>query len=188
MDFSGYAKSAIVVDLGAGTVVGGGDGGLGTVAVSNVEMVITGAFDDRITGSANAESFDGRGGNDTISGRAGNDTLTGGTGSDVFVFDSAPGATNVDRISDFVSAADKLQFDNSVFSAIGAAGTFAAGDGRFWAAAGATAGHDANDRLVYNTSTGSLYYDADGSGSGAAQLIATLLNNPAIAATDIAVI
>jgi len=67
-------------------------------------------------------------------------------------------------------------------------GNFAAGDGRFWAAAGATAGHDANDRVVYNTSTGSLYYDADGSGSGAAQLVAMVSGAPAVAATDIVVI
>ena len=50
------------------------------------------------------------------------------------------------------------------------------------------AAHDSNDRVLYNTSTGQLYYDADGSGSGAAQLIATISGNPTIAATDIAVI
>ena len=66
--------------------------------------------------------------------------------------------------------------------------TIAVGDGRFWAAAGATSGHDANDRVVYNISTGNLYYDADGSGSGAAQLIATVQGAPAVAATDIMVI
>ena len=67
-------------------------------------------------------------------------------------------------------------------------GNFSAGDARFAAGAGFTSGRDASDRVVYNTSTGSLYYDADGSGSGAAQLIATISGNPTIAATDIAVI
>ena len=188
MDFSGYAKTGIVVNLATGQVTGGGDGGSGTVAVSNVETVITGAFNDRFTGNSGANTFDGRGGNDTLSGGGGNDTLTGGTGNDFFVFDTAPGAGNIERITDFSSAPDQLQFENAIFTAIGGAGTFAAGDGRFWAAAGATSGHDGNDRVVYNVSTGNLYYDADGSGSGAAILVATFQGNPTIAATDITVI
>jgi Ca2+-binding RTX toxin-like protein len=89
---------------------------------------------------------------------------------------------------DFVSGTDKLALDDAFFTAIGAGGNFAAGDARFWAAAGATSGHDANDRVVYNSSTGNLYYDADGNGAGAAQLIATIQGHPAVGATDIAVI
>lgn len=58
----------------------------------------------------------------------------------------------------------------------------------FWSVAGATSGHDADDRLVYNTSTGSLYYDADGNGAGAAQIVATFQGNPSISAADITVI
>jgi serralysin len=98
------------------------------------------------------------------------------------------GTANADRIGDFASGSDKIQLDDVAFTSIGATGNFASGDGRFWAAAGATAGHDANDRVVYNTSTGSLYYDADGSGSGAAQLIATVQSGATVAATDIVVI
>ena len=60
--------------------------------------------------------------------------------------------------------------------------------GRFFAAAGATGGHDADDRLVYNTSNGVLYYDADGSGAGAAQVVATFQGGVSISAADITVI
>ena len=49
-------------------------------------------------------------------------------------------------------------------------------------------GPDANDRVIYNTSGGQLYYDADGNGSGAAQLVATVTGAPSVVATDIAVI
>ena len=76
------------------------------------------------------------------------------------------GTANADRISDFASGSDKLQLDDAAFTAIGAMGNFAAGDARFWASHPAARRHDANDRVVYNTSTGQLYYDADGSGSG----------------------
>src|SRR5205085_9255433 len=66
-------------------------------------------------------------------------------------------------------------------------GDFVAGDARFYAAAGASGGHDADDRVVYDISNGNLWYDADGSGSGAAQLLGTLQGAPALAAPDIKV-
>jgi serralysin len=97
------------------------------------------------------------------------------------------GSANADRVSDFASGADKLQLDDAAFTSIGAMGNFATGDARFWASSSGGA-HDSNDRVLYNTSTGQLYYDADGNGSAAAQLIATVLNAPAVAATDIVVI
>jgi hypothetical protein len=89
---------------------------------------------------------------------------------------------------DFASAWDGLSVDNAAFTAAGADGRFATNDARFFAGAGATAGHDADDRMVYDTTAGKLYYDADGSGSGAAQLVATIAGHPTIAASDITVI
>ena len=55
-------------------------------------------------------------------------------------------------------------------------------------AARATAGHDVDDRVIYDTTTGNVWYDADGNGIGAAQLAATFDNHPTVAATDITVI
>ena len=177
-----------MVDLAAGTLRGGDDG-TGSASLTSIETVIgADGFDDRISGAAAAESLLGGTGNDTLDGRGGNDSLTGGAGADTFVFDTPPGTGNVDQVTDFVSASDHLSFDNAVFTALGANGNFAAGDARFAAGAGFTSGHDASDRVVYDTSTGNLYYDADGNGAGAAQLVATIQGHPAVAATDIAVI
>ena len=181
-------QSAITADLTAGTIRGGGQAGAGSASVSGVERVIGAGFNDSLKGAGVAETLEGREGNDTLSGMGGNDTLIGGLGQDSFVFAAAPGATNVDFISDFVSATDKAAFDNAVFTALGADGNFGAGDARFASGAGFTSGRDASDRVVYNTTTGQLFYDADGSGAGAAQLVATFQGNPAIAATDITVI
>ena len=188
LEFGGFARSAIVVDLAASSLVGGGDAGQGSATLISIERVTGDGFNDRISGSAVAEELNGGGGNDTINGRGANDTLTGGLGADTFVFDTAPSAGNVDQVTDFVSASDRLDFDNALFSALGADGNFAAGDARFAAGAGFTAGRDASDRVVYDTNTGNLYYDADGNGAGAAQLVATIQGHPAVAATDITVI
>jgi Ca2+-binding RTX toxin-like protein len=190
LNLAGYMQSAVVVDLtppsewSFGTLTGGGVGGTGSASLSRIENVIADAFSDRLTGSDVSNVLDGRGGNDTLDGSGGNDTLIGDAGSDHFVFTDAPGAAHADRIVDFVSRTDRIDLNISAPD-LGPSGDFAAGDARFFAAAGATSGHDASDRVVYDTSTGNLYYDSDGSGSAPAQLIATLQGAPSLAATDI---
>jgi serralysin len=139
-----------------------------------------------MVGAAGAQTFSTRMGDDTLAGGAGIDTLWGGGGADTFVFREM-GTANADRISDFASASDKLHLDDAAFTAIGAMGNFAAGDGRFAANSSGTA-QDGGDRVIFNTSTGALYYDADGSGSGGSQLIATVQSGVTVAATDIVVI
>ncbi|HEY5710537.1 MAG TPA: hypothetical protein VIT38_01475, partial [Allosphingosinicella sp.] len=52
---------------------------------------------------------------------------------------------------------------------------------------GATA-LDADDRILYDTATGNLFFDADGNGAGTAVLFATLQGHPPIAASDFIVI
>lgn len=184
IEFKAAATSAIVVNFNAGTITGGSAGG--SISFSGIERVVGGNFDDSMSGTIGSQNLTGQAGADTLSGGAGNDTLWGGTGNDAFVFNGM-GSANADRISDFASGQDQVQLEDTAFTAIGAMGDFAAGDARFWAS-GTGAAHDANDRVTYNTSTGQLYYDADGNGGGGAQLIATLTTIPAIAATDIAVI
>src|SRR5204862_6848561 len=95
------------------------------------------------------------------------------------------GAANADTVAAFDTNWDRLQLDAAAFANIGASGRFASGDVRFFSGAGATSGHDADDRIVYNTSTGQLFYDADGSGPGAAQLIGTFQGAPTLVASDI---
>jgi Ca2+-binding RTX toxin-like protein len=52
-----------------------------------------------------------------------------------------------------------------------------------WLVAGTSAA-DANDFLVYDQSTGSPYYDPDGSGATAKTLFAVLEGGPALGASD----
>jgi Ca2+-binding RTX toxin-like protein len=142
---------------------------------------------DTLVGGAGNDTIFGNSGNDWIEGRGGNDQLSGGSGQDSYVFREF-GASNADTLLNFDSNWDAMRFDNAAFTALGADGHFVAGDARFFAAAGASAGHDADDRIVYNTSTGQLYYDADGAGGADAQLVATIQGGGTVAAQDIWVI
>ena len=118
------------------------------------------------------------------------DTLTGGTGIDWFIFDTTPNATtNTDTITDFTSGTDKLQFSKAIFTGLSGAALGDLSSNAFWSGAGIKTAHDADDRFIYDTTTGSLYYDADGNASGsAAVLVATLGAATPLAFTDLIVI
>src|ERR671914_610361 len=162
-----------------------GGGSSGTISFTSVERVVGGNFNDILTGNAAGQTLTGRFGADTLWGAGGNDTLWGGGDGNTFVF-RENGTANADRVSDFASGSDKILLDASVMSVPGASGNFAAGDDRFVANSGGTA-QDAEDRIVFNTTTKQVFYDADGSGSGAAVLIATLQSSATLVATDIVV-
>ena len=184
IEFKERATSGITVDFAAGTITGGGSG---TISFTSIERVLTGNFNDVLNGDGAAQTLTGQGGSDTLWGAGGVDTLWGAAGADTFVFREM-GTAHADSVADFTSGSDKLHLDDAAFTAIGAMGNFASGDGRFVANSTGTA-QDAGDRVIFNTSTGALYYDADGSGAGAAaQLIATVQTGATVAATDIVVI
>jgi Ca2+-binding RTX toxin-like protein len=115
-----------------------------------------------VVGNSGVNRLDGKAGSDVIKGLGGNDTLAGGAGKDIFVFNSTlSDSTNVDTITDFSVAADTIQLDNAFFVALTATGTLAASAFKDIA----DGPKDASDRVIYNSDTGGLYYDADGSGS-----------------------
>ncbi|NTV98285.1 MAG: hypothetical protein HGA70_03880, partial [Chlorobiaceae bacterium] len=166
---------------------------------ANVEnLSLTGSASINGTGNALANSLIGNignnilvggAGNDLIAGDYGNDTLTGGSGRDSFIFNTIPGFGNRDTITDFVHGTDKLQFSSSVFTGFdGLIGT--PGSDQFYSAAGAVTAHDLSDRIIYNSSTGALYYDLDGAGGTDAIQVAVLGtgSHPSLSASDIQII
>jgi hypothetical protein len=135
-----------------------------------------------LTGNAVGQILSGNNGVNFLDGKGGHDTLFGFGAADTFAFTSALGGGNVANIADFHTGVDKIALDDAVFSALGL--------GALPASAfviGSTA-HDADDRILYNSSNGGLYYDADGNGAGAAIMFATLNGVPALTASDLQVI
>ncbi|HMO47622.1 MAG TPA: calcium-binding protein [Rubrivivax sp.] len=169
-----------LVLTGSGAINGAGNTLANTITGNSANNLLAG-------GSGN-DTLSGGAGNDTLVGGNGNDSLSGGTGLDVFRFNTALSATsNVDRIVDFIVADDTIQLDNAVFSSLTTTGSL--GPGQLRAGAGVTRAADANDFVLYNASTGALYYDADGSGAASAPLqFATLGTGLALTAADFYVI
>ncbi len=125
---------------------------------------------------------------DVLNGGLGNDTLSGGLGRDTFIFNTKLSSTaNLDKITDFSAVDDVIHLENTgIFTALGSArGTLSTA--KFWASTTGKA-HDTNDRILYNTRTGELFYDPDGTGRQAAVEFANLTNKAKITAADFVVI
>ncbi|MDB9390714.1 beta strand repeat-containing protein [Microcystis aeruginosa] len=136
-----------------------------------------------ITGNSGNNILNGSDGNDTLIGGTGNDTLTGGAGGDQFTFNNRN--EGIDTITDFLSS----QGDKIAVSAAGFGGGLAAGVAITAAqfVLGTTA-LNASNRFIYNTITGGLFFDGDGTGTLAAIQIATLSSKPTLTASDILVL
>jgi Ca2+-binding RTX toxin-like protein len=165
---------------------------LGAAAISGtgnvLNNVITGnGAANALNGGAGNDTLNGGAGHDTLNGGLGNDILTGGVGNDLFVFNIALNPTaNIDRITDFNVPADTIRLDNAVMPGLGTAlGTLAAG--KFWKGTSGLA-HDADDRIIYETDTGKLYYDANGKAAGGGILFATLAPYLALTSADFQVV
>lgn len=143
------------------------DGGAGN------DTIYGGAESDSIVGGTENDTLRGNGGDDTLKADAGKDTLDGGLGNDklyggsdtdkdYFRFTTKLGSSNVDRIYNFNHTYDTVQLDDAIFAKLGSSVT----SSEFYAHSGATKAHDSSDRIIYDTSTGKLYYDDDGNKSG----------------------
>jgi Ca2+-binding RTX toxin-like protein len=162
----------------------------GTLAIAGTGNALANA----ITGNAGANLLAGGDGNDKLQGGDGADTLVGGAGADVLtggagadVFRYGLLAERGDRIADFSVVDDTIEVSAAGFGGGLAAGPLAAGrfaqntSGQATSAAG-------TGQFVYETDVGRLWWDADGSGAGAHQLVATLPSLPALTVSDIVVI
>ncbi|AUQ59370.1 RTX toxin [Phaeobacter inhibens] len=136
-------------------------------------------------GEAGADVLRGGRGNDLLDGGLMADTLIGGKGDDFFRFSTELGADNIDEIRDFDAASDTILLDSAIFTDAGEIGVL--DFGAFHSSASGTA-LDGADRIVYNTDSGALSYDADGLGGVDAIQFAQLQSGLQLGADDFVII
>ena len=190
-----------VLDMGGRslTVQGATALDLSELDLANAGQILGDAAGNAIAGTRGNDSIDGGSGNDNLAGAAGDDVLRGGTGADVlrggagndtlygsrnargdgfadtYVFDEAlDPASNVDAVIGIdAGGLDRLALDPALFQALTGGASAGVDAGEFRASAGGNAA-DANDFILFDTATGNLFYDADGSGAGQKVLFARL--------------
>lgn len=170
----GVGRDKLLGGAGADVLNGGADsddlnGGAGN------DLMLGGDGADRLVGGADA---------DTLIGGQGKDTLHGGAGADVFVLDRLD-PNYPDKIADFVVGQDRLLIDASGFG-----GGLFPGDvpaGLFVTNTSGIA-PDAVARLIYESDSGLLWWDGNGSGIGARFAVAQFTGAPALTASDIQII
>ena len=155
------------------------------VLTSTVAFNLTGnGLANNLKGNAAANALAGGAGADTLTGGAGADTLTGGAGNDVFRFGSKAGAGHVDVVKDFASG-DHLALDPLLFTALGGQSGTALPASAFHLGATAEA---ATDRILYDSTSGKLYYDPTGSDNGNTDRVQIALigttTHPTLGASD----
>ncbi|MDB9535842.1 M10 family metallopeptidase C-terminal domain-containing protein, partial [Dolichospermum planctonicum CS-1226] len=181
IDFTG-TTAAIRLNLGittAQTLAANGSK-LTLTAANAMENVIAGAgadriigndLDNRLVGGAGNDALTGGAGNDTLVGGAGNDILTGGAGNDVFSFAGNTAFTvasqGLDTIQDFSIVSDQILLSKSVFASVNSV----IGQGFSLAEEFATVEDDdlagtSNGLIVYSSSSGSLFYNQNGTDAG----------------------
>lgn len=196
-DTVSYAESeaGVKVDLGKKTA----KGGAGNDTLVGFEKCIGSEYGDTLTGDTGDNDLLGQAGNDVLRGGKGDDTLTGGLGrdlltggqgGDIFVFSTDSVADQAqgwyDTLTDFQSGKDKLVFD-TLAAADGSPGYSALSRSEsvmFHSGEDVTHAVAAGQILIYNRSSGMLYYDVDGVGGADANPVCQFVGTPQITFAD----
>ncbi|MFM6323106.1 MAG: Calx-beta domain-containing protein, partial [Microcystis panniformis] len=199
LDFTG-TNTAVRVNLGITTnqTVVTNNLKLTFSANNTIENIISDSGNDRLTGNSLNNTLTGGGGNDQLTGQDGNDSLiggsgddllTGGNGSDNFIFNSSN--LGIDAISDFTPGSDKIVLSKAIFTALQSI----IGNGFSQPAEFASVDDDdlvatSSAFIVYSNSSGSIYYNQNGSaaGLGNGSEFANLLTVPTLTAANFTLI
>ncbi|MCC5609874.1 calcium-binding protein [Nostoc sp. CHAB 5834] len=144
----GAGSDRLIVDYSTGdNLLSGGDG------------------NDYLTafGASGKNTLTGGNGNDTLTGGKGNDSLIGGAGTDTISFNSFN--EGIDTIFDFNATNELIQI-----SAAGFGGGLSSGKLETSQFTLGISAITSEERFIYNSATGGLFFDLDGSASGSTQV------------------
>jgi Ca2+-binding RTX toxin-like protein len=149
------------------------------------DSVSGGSTGETILGGLGNDTLYGYGGDDILNGGVGTDTLNGGAGNDRFVFDTnsvfSASSIGIDSIQDFTVGSDKIVLDKTTFTALRSSpgSGFSVGSD-FATVTTDTAVANSSAAIVYNSASGRLFYNQNGSlqGLGSGGQFATLLRSP----------
>lgn len=177
---SSGADAVTIAATATGHVIRGLPWRVNVIGQESMDTVFlsTGAGNDTIDAGATAAGY-----SFTIDSGFGKDKLTAGLGNDVFVFSTALSAANVDTIDNFSAGSDAMHLDAGVFAGIGPSGTLSAA--AFHSGSEAT---DADQRIIYDPTTGKLFFDADGVNGADQVLFARLQAGLSLTSGDFAVV
>lgn len=145
------------------------------LGTQNQDFILTRDGDDAVEGRGGNDVIDTGIGNDRIHGGLGADNMVGGAGLDAFVYLGANEGGDV--IADFVSGQDKVELYAPGFSV----GSLPSN----WFVAG-TQANAANAQVIWNAANRTLSFDADGTGAGAAVVLATFGGAANLVQSDVA--
>ena len=148
-------------------------------------LTLTGTAAINGTGNNLGNRIAGNSGANQLNGGLGNDTLIGGLGADRFVFNTALGNTNIDRISDFEDGVDKIRLDDAIFVGLDVANVL---DPNAFVANASGQAENTSQHIIYETDTGRLFYDVDGLNGVARVQFGTMGIGLAIDNTDFQVV
>ncbi|RCJ16670.1 hypothetical protein A6S26_32860, partial [Nostoc sp. ATCC 43529] len=150
-DYYPFSSQGITSTFNTTTNIGSITAGTKSVSYKNIERLnIRGTFyDDYIVGSN---------GNDTLQGESGNDSLYGGAGTDSFAFYNYN--QGVDTVYDFNATNELIQVSAGYFGFGEDLSTGILLASHFTIGASAST---STQRFIYNSNTGALFFDQDGS-------------------------
>lgn len=160
---AGAAGDDHIVGGGGADTLLGGAGNDRVMAVSPYSYGSPGPFGALLDGGVGSDLLEGGANADTLAGGEGQDMLLGGYGADLFLFRGPTDGGDV--IRDFESIEDSIGLDAAAFGVADPSSvTFVSGVTPVAAGAGPV--------VLYDVSSGSLIFDADGMGWGGGVLIA----------------